>query len=102
MSSGLVLGLLASLAWGFTDHAGAGAPQPLTRAMSSGRVLGLLASLAWGFTDLAGALAARRVGSVMGLAGAQVTSLAILAAVAMANSSLLSASVIPGFAAGLA
>jgi drug/metabolite transporter (DMT)-like permease len=69
--------------------------------MPIGLVLGLLASLAWGVTDLAGALAARRLGSVGVLAGTQITSLAILVAIALANTSLLSESALPGFATGL-
>lgn len=69
--------------------------------MPIGLVLGLLASLAWGFTDLSGALAARRVGSVGVLAGTQATSLVLLGFVAVANSSLLSASAVPGFVTGL-
>jgi drug/metabolite transporter (DMT)-like permease len=46
--------------------------------MSPGLLLGLGAALAWGSTDVASALAGRRVGSLMTLAGAQVTSIAIL------------------------
>src|SRR5215204_1278377 len=56
--------------------------------MPSGLGFGLLASLAWGVTDLTGALAARRVGSVGVLAGAQLTSLALLLVIAAAYGGL--------------
>jgi uncharacterized membrane protein len=69
--------------------------------MPIGLVLGLIASFAWGFTDLAGALASRRVGSVAVLAGTQTTSLALLGLIAIANSSLLTPSALPGFLTGL-
>jgi drug/metabolite transporter (DMT)-like permease len=69
--------------------------------MPIGLALGLVASLAWGFTDLSGALASRRVGSAGVLAGTQLTSLALLALIAFANTALLSASALPGFAIGL-
>ena len=51
--------------------------------MPIGLALGLLASLFWGATDLSGALASRKVGSVGVLAGTQLTSLAILAVIAI-------------------
>ena len=70
--------------------------------MPIGLALGLLASLFWGATDLSGALASRRVGSVGVLAGTQLTSLALLAVIAILNASLLSASALPGFLIGLA
>ena len=69
--------------------------------MPPGLALGLFASLAWGLTDLTGALAARRVGSVGVLAGAQLVSLALLLVIAVANRQLLDPSTVPGFAAGL-
>src|SRR6187402_1065607 len=69
--------------------------------MPSGLGFGLLASLAWGVTDLTGALAARRVGSVGVLAGAQLTSLAVLLVIAVANRTLLDAGTLPGVAMGL-
>ncbi|HEU0243707.1 MAG TPA: DMT family transporter [Candidatus Limnocylindrales bacterium] len=70
--------------------------------MPIGLALGLLASLFWGATDLSGALASRRVGSVGVLAGTQMTSLVLLAVIAILNASLLSASALPGFVIGLA
>ena len=69
--------------------------------MPSGLGFGLLASLAWGVTDLSGALAARRVGSVGVLAGAQLTSLAVLLVIAAANRTLLDPGTLPGVAMGL-
>ena len=69
--------------------------------MPIGLALGLLASVFWGATDLSGALASRRVGSVGVLAGAQLTSLVLLAVIAVLNASLLSASAVPGFVIGL-
>src|SRR3954454_1138331 len=69
--------------------------------MPIGLALGLVASVAWGFTDLSGALAARRVGSAGVLAGAQLTSLALLAVIAAANAALLSPAALPGFVIGL-
>ena len=69
--------------------------------MPSGLGFGLLASLAWGVTDLTGALAARRVGSAGVLAGAQLTSLAVLVVIAAANRTLLDAGTLPGVAMGL-
>lgn len=48
---------------------------------SAGLLLGLCAALVWGLTDISGALAGRRVGSLRAVAGAQLLSVAVLAAV---------------------
>src|SRR5690349_20015623 len=69
--------------------------------MPPGLALGLYASLASGLTDLAGALAARRVGSIGVLAGAQLVSLGLLLVIALANRQLLDPSTVPGCGAGL-
>ena len=69
--------------------------------MPHGLALGLIASVAWGFTDLTAALAGHRVGSLRVLAGSQLVSAVLLTVIAVADSSRLSAAVVPGFAAGM-
>lgn len=69
--------------------------------MPIGLALGLFAAFAWGLVDVAAAVSTRSVGSLRVLVGTQVTSVAVLALLAVARPNLLGTAPGDGIVAGL-